>query len=299
MSTVDNGCTTAQSRSRRVAPGLFLALLALWSGAACSRAAHPAQTEIILATTTSTQDSGLLDELVPVFEEETGYVVKVIAVGTGQALQMGQDGNADVLLVHAPESELALIESGTAVDRRLVMHNDFVLVGPAADPAGVAGAATPGEALSRIVDAGAAFASRADDSGTHKKELELWLEAGREPGGAWYLETGQGMGATLRIATERQAYSLTDRATYLALRDTLDLAIVFEGAPSLLNVYHVMRVNPERYPAVNVAGALAWSDFMVSDETQAVIAGFGVDRFGQPLFFPDAGRSEAEFGLEE
>jgi tungstate transport system substrate-binding protein len=283
---------------RRQFKHLLLLLVALLVLAGCTLG-QPADSEIILATTTSTQDSGLLDELIPVFEADSGYTVKTIAVGSGQALQMGEEGNADVLLVHAPAAEQALMESGAASERLLVMHNDFVLVGPSDDPAGIAGLAAPAEALAQIAASGAPFASRADDSGTHKKEQSLWQAAAITPAGDWYLETGQGMGATLRVASEQAGYTLTDRATYLSLADTLALDILVEGDSSLLNVYHVMIVNPERWPAVNSEGAEALADFLVSDEGQALIAAFGVEQYGQPLFYADAGRSEAELGLEE
>ncbi len=254
------------------------------------------QNVIILATTTSTQDSGLLDELVPTFEQKTGYVVKTIAVGTGQALKMGQRGDADVLLVHAPAAEMVLMDSGDAIDRRLVMHNDFVIVGPPSDPAKVKGLDSPAAALAAILAGDASFVSRGDDSGTHKKELAMWQEAGLQPEGDWYLESGQGMGATLRIASEKTAYTLTDRATYLAQQHTLDLSIVLEGDPSMLNVYHSMRINPANWPSVNEPGTIAWSDFLVSEEGQDMIADFGLERFGQPLFFPDTGKQESELG---
>lgn len=285
---------------------LMISVFCLWLVACTTSAGNqtaatatpPAVPEIILATTTSTQDSGLLDELVPIFEQQTGYTVQVIAVGTGQALKMGEDGNADVLLVHAPEAEKALVESGAAIDRRLVMHNDFIMVGPPADPAGIKGTSSPVEALQKIAQAGASFASRGDDSGTHKMELSLWQAAGITPEGEQYLETGQGMGATLRVATETGAYTLTDRATYLAQKDTLNLEIMVEGDASLLNVYHVMVVNPEKWPRVNRPGAQAFADFMVADETQALIGQFGVEQFGQPLFFPDADKTDADLGLD-
>lgn len=258
---------------------------------------EPQNRVIILATTTSTQDSGLLDELVPIFEDQTGYVVKVIAVGTGQALKMGEEGNADTLLVHAPEAEKVLIENGSAIDRKLVMHNDFVIVGPPDDPAGISGLSDPVVALTAIHSSGPGFVSRGDDSGTNKKELQMWQDAGISPGGENYLETGQGMGATLRIASQKGFYTLTDRATYLSQSDTLDLDIFLEGHPSLLNLYHVMSVNPERWELVNAQGARAWSDFLLSEETQSIIGAFGVDSFGQPLFFPDAGKCEDEFSV--
>jgi tungstate transport system substrate-binding protein len=283
---------------RRGATLLSLLILLATSIASCTAGTAAGDGEIILATTTSTQDSGLLDVLVPAFESESGIVVKVIAVGTGQALQMGEEGNADVLLVHAPESEIVLIENGSAVERRLVMHNDFLLAGPPADPAGIRGLATAAEALAQIAAAGSTFVSRGDESGTHKKELSLWAASGQVPAGAWYLESGQGMGATLRVASERAGYTLTDRATYLSLRDTLALEPLVEGESGLLNIYHAMLVNPEKWPRVNAAGARAFLDFLTSDEGQTMIGEFGTAEFGQPLFFPDAGKLEAELGLD-
>jgi tungstate transport system substrate-binding protein len=264
---------------------------------AAVQATQPAIKDLILATTTSTQDSGLLDVLVPMFEQQTGYVVKTVAVGTGAALQMGQQGNADVLLVHAPASEIPLVQQGYVNDRRLVMHNDFVIVGPSNDPAGIKGTKTAAEAFKKISTAGAGFISRGDDSGTNKMELTLWKSTSITPQGNWYSESGQGMGATLKIASEKQAYTLTDRATYLANKAVLDLDILVEGDPALLNVYHVMVVNPEKFPKVNHAGAVAFADFITSPATQDVIGKFGVDKFGQPLFFPDAGKTDAELGV--
>jgi len=260
--------------------------------AGCNRA--PDDPELILATTTSTQDSGLLDVLVPIFEEQSGYTVQMIAVGSGEAMQMGQDGNADVLLVHAPASEEQFMADGYGSDRQLVMHNDFIIVGPAADPAGIRGAPTTVEAFTMIANSASPFITRGDDSGTHKKELGLWKSTAITPAGDWYEESGQGMGATLRIASEKGAYTLTDRATYLANLDTLDLEILLEGDAALLNVYHVIVVNAELWPLVNEAGAIAFAEFMVADETQAVISEFGVEEFGQPLFIPDAGKDESE-----
>ncbi|MCA2002076.1 MAG: substrate-binding domain-containing protein [Chloroflexi bacterium] len=259
----------------------------------------PANPNIILATTTSTQDSGLLDVLVPMFEEQTGYVVKTVAVGTGEALKMGQEGNADVLLVHAPSSEKPLMEDGTCKDRFLVMHNDFIIVGPAADPAKIQGLATL-DAFKAIYAAGANFITRGDDSGTHKKELALWKSAELDPAGqAWYLETGQGMGASLTVASEKAAYILADRASYLANKDAYQLEILVEGDPSLLNVYHVMTVNPEKWSAANYEGALAFAKFITDPAIQKnVIGQFGVEKFGQPLFFPDADKTDADLGLE-
>lgn len=254
--------------------------------------------EIILATTTSTYDSGLLDAIIPVFEEQSGYTVKIVAVGTGAALTMGREGNADVLLVHAPAAELEFMAGGFGSQRDLVMHNDFVIVGPADDPAGIAGISSPDEALAAIAQAGASFASRGDDSGTHKKELALWQGAGVIPGGEWYLETGQGMGDTLRVASEKGAYTMTDRSTYLAQREILALDILVEGDASLLNVYHVMIVNPDKWENVNLAGAEALAAFFIAPDGQSMIADFGVDKFGQPLFFPDAHKTDADLGLD-
>lgn len=249
----------------------------------------PSNSTLILATTTSTQDSGLLDMLIPMFEAEAGYTVQTVAVGTGQALQMGEEGNADVLLVHAPKSEEEFMNNGFGKDRAAVMHNDFIIVGPDSDPAGIKGMTSALDALKKIFDSGSTFISRGDDSGTHKKELELWGQAALDPrGSAWYLETGQGMGATLTVASEKGAYTLTDRGTFLAQRENLDLVILLEGDPPLLNPYHVITVNPEKRPKVNYEGAVAFYNFMIAAETQKVIGEFGVDTYGQPLFFPDA-----------
>ncbi len=282
---------------------LLITILAL-ALAACAPstsapAPAPANPALILATTTSTQDSGLLDVLVPLFEAQTGYTVQTVAVGTGAALKMGEDGNADVLLVHAPAAEKALMEAGWGKDRLLVMHNDFVIVGPASDPAGIKDTGDSVEALQKIADAGANFITRGDDSGTHKMELSLWGKTAADPKGqAWYVESGQGMGATLTIASEKQGYTLTDRATYLANKENLELEILVEGDAALLNVYHVITVNPDKWPKSNYEGALAFADFITRPDTQAVIGQFGVEEFGQPLFFPDADKTDADLGLE-
>jgi len=257
---------------------------------------EPANKDVILATTTSTADTGLLDVLIPIFEEDTGYKVKPIAVGTGQALAMGKQGEADVLLVHAPESEIEVVESGAAINRQLVMHNDFVIVGPASDPAKIRGL-TSTEAFKAIAESKSLFVSRGDDSGTHKKELAIWKAAGVTlpgpgDGATWYQETGSGMGATLTQASEKQAYLLTDRGTYLSLKQSLDLEILSEGDKDLLNIYHVMQVNPEMFDRVNAEGGKAFVEFMVSKKAQDIIAEFGVDKYGSPLFFPDAGKPE-------
>lgn len=275
---------------------LLIILSVMVSLSAC--ATQPAAKEIILATTTSTQDSGLLDVLIPIFEGRSGYTVKTVAVGTGQALKMGEDGNADVLLVHAPAAEKELMDGGFGAERLLVMHNDFVIVGPADDPAGIKGDVSAVEALVKIASAAAAFVSRGDDSGTHKAELALWKSGEIDPQGDWYIESGQGMAATLKIAGEKAAYTLTDRATYLATRQGLGLEILVEGDPVLLNVYHVITVNPEKWPKVNNAGATAFAQFLIDGETQKVIGEFGVDKYGQPLFFPDADKTDADLGLE-
>lgn len=266
--------------------GTFLALLLL--SALSLLAACAGGREIILATTTSTQDSGLLDGLVPTFEEQTGYRVKTIAVGSGQALRLGAEGEADVLLVHSPEAEAEFMAAGHGIDRRLVMHNEFVIVGPPDDPAGIRGLASAEEALARIAAAEALFISRGDDSGTHARERKLWQEAGIVPGGRWYQETGQGMGQTLIIASQKGGYTLTDRGTYLAQRRNLELEVLVEGDPGLFNVYHVIVVNPAKHPRINAEGARAFAQFITSTQAQEVIRSFGAERFGEPLFTPDA-----------
>lgn len=251
---------------------------------------------MILATTTSTQDSGLLDVLVPLFRERTGVEVKVIAVGTGAALEMARKGDADAVLTHALASERKLVESGDLVEGALVMHNDFVLVGPQGDPAGVRGAASAAEAMQRAAAYGK-FVSRGDNSGTHQQELALWQAAGIDPAGvSKRVETGQGMGATLNVADQLGSYTLTDRGTYLALKKNLQLEVVFEGARELLNVYHTYVVNPERHPGVKAAQARAWVAFLVSEEAQGVIRTFGTEKYGEPLFFPDGGKTVDELG---
>ncbi len=253
-----------------------------------ARPAPAASKTVILSTTTSTQDSGLLGVLVPLFEKQSGDTVKTIAVGTGQALLMGSRGEADVVLVHAPKLEMKYIENGTLMNRRLVMHNDFIVVGPSADPARIKGVKTAAEAFRNIAAHESAFVSRGDNSGTHNKERAVWKAAGVAPKGSWYVESGQGMGATLTIASEKRAYTLTDRATYLAFAKRVELAILVEGDAPLLNIYHVMEVNPATHPRINAAGGKAFADFMVAPATQDVIRTFGVEKYGQPLFFPDA-----------
>ncbi|MCS7260611.1 MAG: substrate-binding domain-containing protein [Anaerolineae bacterium] len=262
-----------------------------------SAPSHPSNSQVILATTTSIQDSGLLDVLLPMFERRTGYVVKPIAVGSGQALALGKRGEADVLLVHSPDAELEFMAAGHGVDRRLVMHNHFVLVGPLEDPAGIRGIRSTTEAFERIAATGALFISRGDGSGTDVLEKKLWARLGDVPlGKSWYQETGQGMGATLNIAAEKRGYTLTDRGTYLARRKGLSLEIMVEEDGALLNVYHIIQVNPDRSSVVNAAGARAFADFIVSPEAQAMIGEFGVSQFGEPLFIPDAGKREEGLG---
>jgi tungstate transport system substrate-binding protein len=259
----------------------------------------PANSNLILATTTSTQDSGLLDVLLPVFEKNTGFKVKTIAVGSGAAMTMGEKGEADVLLVHAPSSEVKFMQNGHGVDRKLVMHNDFIIVGPAGDPAAIKGMTSAIEALKKMAGSGAIFISRGDNSGTDQLEKKLWTSTGVTPKGqTWYQETGQGMGATLTIASEKIAYTITDRATFLARKSTLSLGILVEGDPVLLNIYHVIQVNPNKNSQINAEGAKAFSNFMVSSDTQKTIGGFGKDKYGQALFFPDAGKTEAELGSQ-
>ncbi|WP_417203664.1 substrate-binding domain-containing protein [Acetoanaerobium sticklandii] len=256
----------------------------------------PENPDIILATTTSTQDSGLLDVLIPMFEEQTGYRVKTIAVGTGQALAMGEKGEADVLLTHAPASEKPLVESGAVTNYQLVMHNDFILVGPSSDPAKVKDLKSVADAFKAISETSSIFISRGDDSGTDKKEKGIWKDINIPNEGSWYQETGQGMGQTLNIASQKEGYTLTDRATFLAQKDTLQLEIAVQGEKSLLNIYHVMQVNEEKFPKVNAGGAKAFVEFMIDSKTQDIIGEFGMDEYGEPLFFKDAGKTEEEIG---
>ncbi len=274
-------------RMRSLFTGLALATASL-----LAFAQKPVKT-ILLATTTSTQDSGLLDVLVPAFEKQSGFVVKTIAVGSGQAMAMGQKGEADALLVHSPDAEKKFVADGFGVNRRLVMHNDFILVGPSRDPAGVKAAKTAIDAFKAIQTKGALFLSRGDKSGTHSAELKLWKNAGvTAEGQGWYQSTGLGMGQTLGVTSEKRGYTLTDRGTYLSMKKRLDLAILREGDASLLNVYHVIEVNPAKFPKVNAPGAKAFADFMVAAPTQKIIGTFGVEKFGGALFFPDAGKKD-------
>lgn len=256
---------------------------------------HAADSEsIILSTTTSTQDSGLLDMIVPAFEKKTGIRVKTISVGTGAALALAARGEADVVLAHAPDTEKKYVQEGSLANRMLVMHNDFLLVGPSRDPAKIMGITSAVEAMRKVALAEARFVSRGDDSGTHLLEKRLWKEAGITPKRNWYVEAGQGMGATLTIASEKEGYTLTDRATFLAFEKRLGLRKLVEKDPILLNIYSVMQANPSRFPQVKAKGARAFADFILSREGQNLIRTFGVERYGEPLFFPDAGKREEE-----
>ncbi len=277
---------------RRLTFALFALVLAL---APAALAQAPGSKTVILSTTTSTQDSGLLDVLVPLFEKTTGYSVKAISVGTGQALALAARGEADVTLAHAPGLEKKYAGEGKMHTRRLVMYNDFLLIGPESDPARIRGEKSVVAALKKIADGKARFVSRGDKSGTHTLELALWKAAGVTPAGPWYIESGQGMGATLGIANDRQGYTVTDRATMLAFAKRVDLTPMVEGDKLLLNIYSVMEVNPANGPKVNAAGGKAFADFMLAPETQAVIKTFGVDKYGQPLFVPIAGKKDEDF----
>ena len=259
-------------------------------------AARAQRAPVILSTTTSTQDSGLLDVLVPMFERQSGYSVKTVSVGTGQALALAARGETDVVLVHAPALEKKYVGEGKFHSRRLVMYNDFVVIGPADDPAKIKGTAKAADALKATAAARARFVSRGDNSGTHILEKNLWKLADVEPKGEWYIEAGQGMGATLGIANDRNAYTLTDRGTYLAFAKRVSLPILLQGDRPLLNIYSVMEVNPANGPRVNTAGGKAFADFMVSPAVQDAIRTFGVEKFGQALFVPIAGMKEEDVG---
>jgi tungstate transport system substrate-binding protein len=259
--------------------------------------AAPKQKNIIMATTTSTQDSGLLDVLLPIFENQTGYFVKTIAVGSGQAMAMGQKGEADVLLVHSPDAEKKFVEQRYGINRRLVMHNDFVILGSAADSAKIRDKKSATDAFRNIAGANALFISRGDNSGTNSQEKKLWKAAAVNPEGQkWYQQTGLGMGQTLNVTSEKKGYTLADRGTYLAMKKNLALNILVEGDAALLNIYHVIEVNNAKWPKTNAEGARAFADFMVTKGTQDIIRSFGVDRFGSPLFFPDAGKKVEDLG---
>lgn len=253
---------------------------------------------LILATTTSTQDTGLLDILIPLFEKESGYFVKTIAVGSGHAMVMGQRGEADALLVHSPAEEVKFMVDGFGSQRRLVMHNDFVVIGPDTDPAKLRNSKTSAEAFRKIATSQSLFLSRNDNSGTHAKEKELWKTAGITPDQQkWYQQTGLGMAHTLLVANEKKGYTLSDRATYLSLKKHLKLAVILEYDTKLLNIYHVIEVNAAKWPKVNSVAAKAFADFLAAPKTQKEIGRFGVAKFGESLFFPDAGKKPEELGL--
>jgi tungstate transport system substrate-binding protein len=276
-----------RSLTRRRTLAVLVAACALLTGA-CSGGSQEASSSVILATTTSTQDTGLLDDLLPDFEEEEGCTVKTVAVGSGEALEMGERGNADVLLVHSPAAEEEFMDGGHGLSREPVMHNDFVIVGPKADPAYLEGADDAAEALSRIAETKSSFASRGDDSGTHSKELSLWEQAGVDPDGKWYVETGQGMGQTLTIAGQKSAYTLADRGTFLATAN-LDSTITYEGSGDLRNFYHVIVVDAGEDPA---PCAEKFSTWIREHGVQERIGKFGVEKYGEPLFQPDAEAGE-------
>ncbi len=273
-----------------LALSLVLLLVTLLSVMGCAPGADAASDaadaeRLVLASTTSTEDSGLFEELVPAFEEShPGYRVEVVAMGTGAALELGRNGDADVLLVHAKPDEVAFVEEGYGAERRDVMYNDFVILGPPSDPAGVSEAGTAAEALRAVAEAGAGFVSRGDDSGTHRKELAVWESAGVEASGDWHVDAGQGMGDVLTMASEREAYTMSDRATFLSMRDRLDLVVLFEGDEALFNQYGVIRVSA----ATNPEGAEAFADWIVSDDAQRLIGGYGLEEYGEPLFVPNA-----------
>ncbi|MDD4548962.1 MAG: extracellular solute-binding protein [Syntrophomonadaceae bacterium] len=248
----------------------------------------PENPQIKMATTTSTQDSGLLDAILPEFTKDTGYEIEVIAVGTGAAIKMGETGDVDVILVHSRAAEDKFVEDGFGVDRKDVMYNDFLFIGPKDDPAGIKGTDDAVAALKAIAEKQATFVSRGDDSGTHKKEVKTWAAAGIEPAGEWYKSVGKGMGDTYRMADEMKGYTLIDRATFLANQDKYELEAMVEGDKLLLNPYGVIAVNPEKYPNVNNDGALAFIEWMTSEKGQKLIGEYGVDEFGQALFVPDA-----------
>lgn len=281
---------------KRLAPALLALILGACAAspspaAIASPSPSPARPELLLATTTSTQDSGLLDVLIPDFEKQTGYRIKTSAVGTGAALAIGARGDADVVLVHAASLEQEFMRQGNGERRLFVMHNDFTLVGPPSDPATIKGKPIL-EALKALAAAQTSFISRGDNSGTDVLEKSLWKQAGITPAKPWYVEAATGMGQTLQIASEKHAYTVTDRATYLARKATLQLTILNDGDPPLLNFYHVITVNPAKFPKVNSAGANAFADYLVRPDTQKIIASFGLDKYGQPLFFPDAGKPD-------
>jgi tungstate transport system substrate-binding protein len=271
--------------NRRKLLYLTVAWLVCCCVSGCRQAAEP-KNEITLATTTSTQDTGLLDVLVPKFREKTGIDVRVVAVGSGQAMELGRRGDAEVLLTHAPAAEEKFIADGFGTDRRPLMHNDFVLLGPKADPAEVKGLTSIAESFARLAETQVQFVSRGDESGTHTKEREIWKRANLEPQGEWYIRAGVGMANALRMAQERQAYVLSDRGTFLSLKNELELEVLSEREPVLENHYSIMTVSRDKHSHVNTDGATKFVDFLTEPATKEVIAEFGVEKYGEPLFYP-------------
>ena len=272
---------------------LLISLMLALIGAACASGVTR-NSEVLLLSTTTTRDSGLLDVLVPDFEKRSGYQVKQIIAGSGEVLQLGARGEGDVILSHSPAAELDWMKAGNGADRSLVMHNDFIVVGPPSDPARVKGLKVT-DALQRIAANGSPFISRGDQSGTNVKELSLWQAAGVNPKGQpWYQQTGAGQGQTLNVASEKNAYALADRGTYLALQKNLASVVLVEKDAGLLNIYHVMTVNPAKSPKINAAGAKAFADYVTGADGQAIIKAFGIDKYGQPLFIPDAGKTDEQ-----
>lgn len=266
---------------------LIVSMLLIIYMIGCVTTSEIEEKEIILSTTTSTYDSGLLDELIPAFEKKYNISVTPIAVGTGEALKMGERGEVDVVLVHARSAEDKFVEEGFGVNRKDVMHNDFIIIGPEEDPANIKDLKKVVNVFKTISGNEILFASRGDDSGTHKKEKKIWEEAGVEPKGDWYIEVGQGMANTIMVANEKNAYTLTDRGTYLSQQDNIQLVILFEGDPILLNPYGIIAVNPDKHPKANYEGAMKFIEFITSKEGQEIIKNFGIEKYGQPLFFPD------------
>lgn len=295
--------TTAQATTTSAAPTTTKASPTATTTAPASPTVPHANNEVLLSSTTSTKDSGLMDVLGPLFESQTHYKLTALYQGSGAAMTTGQQGGADVLLVHAPDSELKFVADGWGINRKLVMHNDFIILGPSNDPAGIKGMTSAADALKKIADTQSKFYSRGDNSGTDQLDKKLWKSIGitvkdkATTNPAWYIEANTGMGALLGVAYNDQAYTISDRATYLANKDKFPLDIMVQGDPALLNVYHVIQVNPDKYPGIiNAEGAKAFSDFMINPDTQAIIAKYGIDKYGQPLFYADAGKTEAELG---
>jgi tungstate transport system substrate-binding protein len=299
-----SGCATSTTTPAATTPAVTTTTVAKTPTPTATTPPKPANPEIIMASTTSTRDSGLLDVLIPIFQQKTGYTMKPVFVGSGAAIAMGQQGNADVLFVHSPPDEVTLMDSGFGINRKLVMHNYYLIVGPKSDPAGIRGMTVATDAMKKIADAKITFYSRGDKSGTDTMEKGLWKKIGitvadnSTSNPSWYKEggTGTGMLDLLRVASEKQAYTFTDYSTFIFNQKVLSLDILVQGDPALINIYHVIQVNPAKWPKVNADGARAFSDFMMSAETQAVIAKYGADKYGQALFIPDAGKTEASLG---